>query len=112
LYRPALGEGGIAAPPLSQRGAAWCVPVTKLSGSSPTPLWGLVDGFRDEPSAAETGKRIHFGNVSTMKQGAQLFGLFLRHTDPNWIPFWFFLSCGHRQHPDRAPFYTQRSFSL
>jgi hypothetical protein len=45
-----------------------------------------------------------------MKQGAQLFRLFLRHTDPNWIPFWFFLSCGHRQHRDRTPFYTPTKF--
>jgi hypothetical protein len=72
--------------------------------SSPPALWGLVGGLRDEASAAEARKRIHFGNVSTAKQGSQLFGLFLRQADPNWIPFWFFLSCGHRRHHDHAPF--------
>jgi hypothetical protein len=80
------------------------------SGSSPPALWRLVGGLRDEASAADAGKRIHFGNVSTMKQGSQLFGLFLRQADPNWIPFWFFLSCGRRRHHGHAPFYTPTKF--
>jgi hypothetical protein len=62
--------------------------------------------LRDEASAAQASKRIHFGNVITMKQGSQLFGLFLRQADPNWIPFWSLLGCAHRQHHPDAPFYT------
>jgi hypothetical protein len=33
---------------------------------------------RSQSSPAEAGKRIHLGDVSTMKQGSQLFRLFLR----------------------------------
>jgi hypothetical protein len=46
--------------------------------SSPPALWGLVGDFRDQPSRAEAGKRIHLGDMSTVKQGSQLFRLFLR----------------------------------
>jgi hypothetical protein len=33
---------------------------------------------RSQSSPAEAGKRIHLGDVSTVKQGSQLFRLFLR----------------------------------
>src|SRR5215211_1683109 len=68
-----------------------------------TAVWRPVRGFRNQPSLAEAGERIYFGDVSTAKQGSQLFSFLPRQA----ALFWFLLCCGHRQHHPDAPFTPQ-----
>src|SRR5215218_9130898 len=68
-----------------------------------TAVWRPVRGFRNQPSRAEAGERIYFGDVSTAKQGSQLFSFLPRQA----ALFWFLLCCGHRQHHPDAPFTPQ-----